>query len=715
MNPAAKKKPAKNPKASLEISKETAQDHASLVAKNLDELQEGTKNHSSTPTSITEKNQPVTVEKETQSGITAMSEALFTRKSLTKDVILASTAFRNTAIALLLVLFIVIGVFTTFGFTYAEKIFPNVYIGKDLNVGGLTKEQASLALTDKLDTLYDEGFTFTYKNKSWVIQPEDIEFIIDADATIDNAWSVGRGSFLSSVGERMQSLTLRNTIAPVITMNDEKLTQALKTYAKEISDPEANAKVLWDKGVLSYQDEKIGNSVNVDKAKKQLKESTSLLNKVTTELEITAVQPTVFKKDIQEHEQEILALLSDPFTLTSGSQNWKIPQNKLAELLEFKKDNNKLSIELNKDNTTAFFQPIKEKVHIDPENGLFEYENGLVKNFAQSKKGADLDIEATYTALNDAIIQLDSDPTNTRTLPLVIAEIEPKITESNIADLGIQELIGEATTAFEGSPSERKHNIKIATERVHGHLYAPGEVISFNDSVGTISAATGYQATWVILGNRTVKGDGGGVCQVSTTFFQAGLNTGFPIVMRRGHSYRVKYYEKTGLGIGYDATVYSPSQDLKFKNDFASHVLVQAFYNGSNSSVTFKFYGTKDGRKVSIAKPQILSTSPAPPAEYIDNPALCPAKQKQVDFPVGGANILGGRTIIYADGTQKDDVIRTNFQAWSAKYERCPCGADAATTCNYDATPSSGTPTSGTPTTSKPTATPVRATKTPVV
>src|SRR3989344_205719 len=98
--------------------------------------------------------------------------------------------------------------------------------------------------------------------------------------------------------------------------------------------------------------------------------------------------------------------------------------------------------------------------------------------------------------------------------------------------MGIVERIGVGESFFKGSISGRVHNILLASSRISGVLVGPGEVFSFNETVGDISAATGYKSAYVIKNGRTVLGDGGGVCQVSTTLFRAALNAGLEIVER---------------------------------------------------------------------------------------------------------------------------------------------------------------------------------------
>ena len=132
-------------------------------------------------------------------------------------------------------------------------------------------------------------------------------------------------------------------------------------------------------------------------------------------------------------------------------------------------------------------------------------------------------------------------------------------------------------------------------------MVEPGGTFSFVEAIGPINRANGFTAAKIISGGRTILGDGGGVCQVSTTIFRAALNSGLPIVERNAHSYRVSYYEQDAPP-GLDATIYSPSVDLKFQNDTDSYILVASEYNQENATLKYTIYGQSDGRVVEVTE-----------------------------------------------------------------------------------------------------------------
>lgn len=228
-------------------------------------------------------------------------------------------------------------------------------------------------------------------------------------------------------------------------------------------------------------------------------------------------------------------------------------------------------------------------------------------------------------------------------------------------NLGIRQLLAEATTSFAGSSYERRYNIQLGASRLNGVQIAPGEIFSFARAMGEVSERTGFKKAFVISGEQTVEGVGGGMCQVSTTLFRSAYFAGLPIVQRRPHSYQVRYYQPTGL----DAAVFLPSLDLKFKNDTPGHLLIQS--SVSSSQITFRIFGTKD-REVTWSNPVTLSRTPALPTRYIVSPELPAQRFVQVDWAAEGAAVQVYRTIRFSNGKVQKDTLTSTYRPWGAVY-----------------------------------------------
>lgn len=316
----------------------------------------------------------------------------------------------------------------------------------------------------------------------------------------------------------------------------------------------------------------------------------------------------------------------------------------------------------------TILEPIRKNTQRDAVDALFTFQNGKVSAFRLSQEGADIDVQKLHgDIMSKALLVLETSKTQNIVIHIPIKVIKPSITTDEANSLGIKELIGSGTSLFQHSIPNRIYNITLAATRLNGILVAPGEVFSFGKALGDVSAFTGYKQAYVIQDGKTVLGDGGGVCQVSTTFFRALLNAGLPILERHDHSYRVGYYEQDSLP-GFDATVFLPNVDLRFKNDTNTHILIQTAIDSYSQRLTFFLYGAKDGRQVTISKPIITNETPAPPPLYQDDPTLPKGEVKQVDFAAPGANVSFTRQVVKDGKVIISDTFVSNYRPWQAVY-----------------------------------------------
>lgn len=314
---------------------------------------------------------------------------------------------------------------------------------------------------------------------------------------------------------------------------------------------------------------------------------------------------------------------------------------------------------------------LAKEIDYPAQDALFNFSAGRVVAFRQEKYGRKLNPDKTRKTFIEKTLGLKEAGFKTRELiiPLTIDVVKPDITTEKANTFGIKELIGSGVSTYFHSIDNRIFNIGLATSRINGILVQPGGVFSFNDAVGDISAFTGYKTAYVIKDGRTILGDGGGVCQVSTTLFRAALNSGLPIIERWPHAYRVGYYEQNSEP-GVDATVYSPTNDFKFKNDSGGYILIQGIFEPDIYKLTFNFYGQKDGRFVNMTKPIILSRSAPPPDLYQDDPALPKGKIVQADFSAWGAKVKFDYKVENKGQVIFQKTFYSDYRPWQAVFMR---------------------------------------------
>lgn len=319
---------------------------------------------------------------------------------------------------------------------------------------------------------------------------------------------------------------------------------------------------------------------------------------------------------------------------------------------------------------TDTLDELAQGINIPVQDALFEFRGGKVTAFRLSKDGREVNIEIAKKLFSDAVVNIPTANTTSVVIPLPVRPVKPSMTTDRVNVFGIKELIGRGYSEFAHSIPGRVHNVALAAAKLHGLLIKPGETFSFNTALGDVSATTGFQPAYVIKDGRTVLGDGGGVCQVSTTLFRTALAAGLPIIERRAHAYRVAYYEQAGFKAGLDATVFAPSVDLKIKNDTPGYILIQTKTDTQNMTLSFELYGTSDGRKAEIYNHVVGGITPPPPDLYQDDPTLPVGVVKQVDFAAWGAKANFQYKVTRGSEVLQNTSFASNFRSWQAVYLR---------------------------------------------
>lgn len=339
---------------------------------------------------------------------------------------------------------------------------------------------------------------------------------------------------------------------------------------------------------------------------------------------------------------------------------------KFATLFNWQDFRLTIGLDYDKSKIQDFIIDAKDKYDKPAKNALFKFENGRVVSFRQEEKGQEVKQEKFLADFDAAIINLTKKIEN-KSIQLPVKIIEPEVTLAKVNEFGIEELISEGKSDFTHSIPERIHNITLAAAKFNGVLIPKDGVFSFNQAVGDISSLTGYKPAYIIKGGKTVLGDGGGVCQVSTTLFRAALNAGLPIVERTAHAYRVQYYENDAKP-GFDATVFAPSPDLKIKNDTPASILIQTEIDQEKNLLFFRFYGKKDSRRIEISPVTVYDVVPPLPEIRQDDPTLKKGLIKQVDFSAWGAKAVFNYKVSNNDQVTFEKKFFSSYRPWQAVY-----------------------------------------------
>ena len=227
-------------------------------------------------------------------------------------------------------------------------------------------------------------------------------------------------------------------------------------------------------------------------------------------------------------------------------------------------------------------EAIAQEINYDPVDADIKFYPDRENKFEiiEEKPGLKLDVESLYSDLvekmkNEEYCQVVLSP----------EDVPAKITKAHLQKATYR--IAQFSTSVATSTADRKHNVRLALSKVNGYRLDPGEVFSFNEVVGPRTAKRGFRSAPVIMPDKSLQDDyGGGVCQASSTIYNAALRADLEIVERYHHSFPIAY-----VPIGLDATVSYGGVDLKFRNNKDTPIFIRTFSSGNN--VYVEIYGEK--------------------------------------------------------------------------------------------------------------------------
>jgi vancomycin resistance protein YoaR len=577
----------------------------------------------------------------------------------------------------------------SFQVLYSGRIYPGVSVS-GVNVSGMTPQQAGVAIGQHVDYPDRGRIIFRDGSRTWQVSPARLGFFVDPGGSAMQAFNVGRqGSIFERLYDQFAAAWQGYSLPAVIVYDQKRAQQYVLDLAKQVDQPVLEASLGLNGPEVVVHSGQVGREMDVPATLKIVNAQLQTLTDGIIPLRIKETPPVIL--DANQQADVARRILSDALTLTmpDPSENqgpWTFDRQTLANMLTIQRIQTGTTAEyqvgLNGDALRSFLTDLSPKLSRNPQNARFTFNDQThqLDLIQHAIIGRALNVDATVQSINEKLLQ------GVHSVPLVLDTNEPAVTDSATADsLGIHELVSQQTSYFYGSAADRVQNIQTASARFMGLLVAPGEVFSMGQAIGDISLENGYAEALIIVGNQTIQGVGGGVCQVSTTLFRTAFFGGFPIVERHAHAYRVYYYEKVAGNkinpklAGLDATVYFPLVDFKFKNDTPNWLLMETYVNPAASSLTWKFYSTSDGRTVDWTSTGPVNVVPAPPPSYKENPDLKKGQIKQVDYAADGADVTVTRTVTRDGQVIINDTIQTHYLPWQAKYEYGPGTEDIPT------------------------------------
>jgi vancomycin resistance protein YoaR len=483
-----------------------------------------------------------------------------------------------------------------FGFAGSAKTLPPGATVAGMSVGGLTTDEAVARLNARYEALKTLPAVFTAGPRRWQIRPNEMILGIDWRAAVETARRQGDGFAPVRGLRRIGTRFFGADVTPRAQVSTAVLAHNLDGMQGRINRPQREAALR----LRGLQPEIVrgatGRELDRAAAARLIVSSLVSLDRSETALPLRISQPEVTAADLTPLLAQVRTAVSGPVRLTVSETRWRLPRWRIARLLELPA-NGRTSLTIGGAEANAFFKRFRAQVDQPAVDAQFVVLSGDRVQVRPAQPGLQLDVDAAARAILAAALS----PTD-RVARLLVEQSKPERTTREARAMGITGRVAGYTTYY-GGVANRIHNVQLVARLIDGELIAPGATFSFNQTTGERSPERGFRSAPVIINGELQDGIGGGVCQVSTTVFNAAYEAGLPIETRTNHALYIDHYPQ-----GRDATVNYPDIDLKFHNDTGKWLLLRTFVG--SSALTVKLYGKPQGRRVESETTPLEVTGP---------------------------------------------------------------------------------------------------------
>jgi vancomycin resistance protein YoaR len=468
----------------------------------------------------------------------------------------------------------------------------------DVSVGGMTPAQARKKLEKRSRAVAGRPVVFHAGGRSWKLTARQLEIRVNWRGAVSAALRQGEGPAPVRGFRRLGVRLFGADVTPAAQAYDAALQFELDRIASDTNrrHRDASLRLVSRRPVITPA--RTGTKLDRDAAARAIVQAlASLQRPLEVDLPVKLDPPTVTATDLEPVVAQAHTALSAPVHLIVDKARFELRPNRLARLLEPPSDG-RSELQIGHLESDAFFVHLTKSFVQPPRDAHFEPVAGGIR-LRPGRFGRTINVPATEKAILRAALS----PTR-RSARLVVEKTRPKLTTAEAKKFGIKEIVGTYTTIY-GGIANRIHNVQLVAHLIDNHFIRPGEEFSFNGTTGVRDASKGFLEAPVIINGELQTGLGGGVCQVSTTVFNAAYEAGLKITARTNHALYISHYP-----LGRDATVNYPDTDLRFVNDTAHWLLLRTFVGSSSLMVTL--YGTSPHRKVVSETAPLTVAGPIP-------------------------------------------------------------------------------------------------------
>ena len=443
-----------------------------------------------------------------------------------------------------------------------------------VDIGGLRPASAEVRLAAEIDQQRRTPIVVTALDGRGEIVPAEAGLDVDVRASVEQAG----GGRSWDPGRIWDSLTGGDDYAAVASVDRAALRAAVDSFADEVDVPAREGAVRFKDAVAVPRQPRSGEVVDRQAAVDAVAHA-YLSGAGPVALPTTVQEPEITGDEVSRAMDEFAnPAVSGPVTIALADEQIVLRPEDFVPALSMRPEDGALVPHLDDKRLLAGIEPRMDTVALAPQDATVRIKGGVDGRpvVVPAKTGVTFDEREVTDAFLDVVVQHDQG----RTLRVAAKTEKPEFSTKDAEALKITEQVSEFTTYFPHA-DYRNVNLGRAAELVNGTVLKPGDVFSLNEIVGERTAENGFTKGFIISDGVYAEDFGGGVSQVATTTFNAMFFAGLEDVEHKPHSFYIDRYP-----VGREATVAWPSVDLKFKNDTAYGVLVQAWIDPSTPSTS---------------------------------------------------------------------------------------------------------------------------------
>jgi vancomycin resistance protein YoaR len=523
-------------------------------------------------------------------------------------------------------------------------------------VGGLSQDDAVELISEESAERLRRPLTVSMGEIEAEVIPRAVGLSIDVEASVEQAMGpVDEDSLLTRLWERVGGSSDTKAHPLVITVDDVLLTSALDELALPVERLVKDGRIIFDGAQPKAVAADAGLLLDREALMASLSQALAYGDDAVTAV-LQEVPPTITTENIQDALAAVRTALSAPLTLGYQGSTFELSTADLAAMASPNPSGLKSGIPISFD-TDAAHELLEQRLApiLDPpvEAQVVPNDDGKGFTITPSEDGTLVEWPALFSAM--ARVAVDDER---RYVPIPTAAVRPRLTTLDAQMLTERADVASFTTYFSPANAARVNNIQQVARILDGMVIRPGETFSFNKAVGPRTRAAGFDEAPVIRNGVLTPGVGGGICQVSTTLFNAAFFAGLPVVDRRPHGFYIDHYP-----VGRDATVSYGSTDFRFKND--SDTLLLLSVTTTDQSVTVSLAAPEWDRTVEYTTSDFYDiVEPRSSLEHprrLRDPELAKGTTSPVEPGVTGRTVVVERTVSDPSGILFKDTFKSVY------------------------------------------------------